>query len=156
VTEDQIFDQRAALYARPEASLIQVEARCLQVVLGQRRWLFPETEIDLLLPRSRVTELPAGARWGGWPCCGLVNHALATLPLLCWGMLTTQRELPDGPGHAFLVVRKSPVALRVPGPVEMTSESLHQPAHDDHLWSLGVLPNGASIADLQRLNQEGR
>lgn len=155
MTEDQILDQRAQLYARQEASQIQVEARCLQVVLGERRWLFPETEIDLLLPRSRVTELPAGAQWGGWPCCGLVNHALHTLPLLCWGMLTTQRELPCGQEHAFLVVRSSPVALRVPGPVEMTSERLAELGHDDHPWSLGVLANGGSLADLGRLSREG-
>jgi hypothetical protein len=154
MTDDEILAERAQLYARVEEPALRAGSRCLTVGLGDRRWFFEEIEIGLLLPQAQITALPGGVRWRGWPCCGLVSHAMTTLPLLCWCTLAAHRELAPGGESAILVLRNSHVALRVPGPVDMAVAVLDESEVDDHRWSKGQLPSGGSIANLDLLRGE--
>jgi hypothetical protein len=151
LTEEEIFAQRAELYARREELAVASQVRCLSARLGRREWLFQETEIRLVLPQLKITPLPPGARWAGWPCSGLICHSRAPLPLLCWSLLTRQRELASGQPYAVLLLRHLPVGLRLPAPLEIAEGGLQELELDEHPWSAGRLPQGALLADLDRL-----
>lgn len=152
MSEEQILDERAELYARLEELPSTGETRCLQSTLRDRRWLFPENQVRVLLPALKVTALPAGVSWNGWPCEGLASHALATYPLLSWSTLIGLRTTVGAQEEsAVLLLREVPVALRVPGPLEMAVAVLELSQHDDHPWSAGRLPGGHALARLERL-----
>jgi hypothetical protein len=156
MTDDQILDERARLYAREAVEATpQGQARCLQIELGGRRWLFPEQEVSALLPPGRTAELPPGVRWGDWPCQGLLSHSLAILPLFCWSVLTGAGPLDPSADSSLLVVSAVAVALRVPGPVDMVDADLSSLSPDDHPWSLGLTPKGRTVANLARLHPQG-
>lgn len=155
MTEDEILDERARLYAHVEKELPVGTVRCLDTSLQGQRWLFPKTEIRLLLPHYHVTPLPRGVRWQGWPCLGLITHSLRAFPLLCWSLLAEQREPSVEQEHALLLLRSWPVVLRVPAPVGLTEENLDDLSLDRHPWSLGRGLSGASLANLERLKRGG-
>lgn len=152
--EQQVLVQRAELYARDEQIPEQAESRCLGITLQGRRWLFPESEISLLLSRSRASELPAGVRWRGLPCCGLIQYGISALPLICWARLTDGLELPWRIEQDILLTRVAPIALRVPSPVEMVFALLSKTRPDDLPWSRGQVADGISVADLGKLAGE--
>ena len=156
MTEEQILAERAELYSRVEEIPVVAESRCLQISLQGRRWLFPESEIALLLSRSRASELPAGVRWHGLPCCGLIQHGMSALPLVCWSRLTAGVELPWKMEQDILLPRAVPIALRVPAPVEMVFALLADARPDDLPWSRGEVAEGTSIADLAGLAGEAK
>ncbi len=170
MTEEQILAERALLYARVEEVAQQSESRCLRISLDGRSWLFPEQEIALLLAetrtslpqrsqaeeRTRATELPPGVRWGGLPCCGLIQHSLSALPLVCWSRLLTGVERSWNGEYDILLLRSAPLALRVPAPVEMVNAGLGDARSEGRPWSRGELGDDTSIADLGRLAGEGR
>lgn len=154
MTEEQILAQRAELYARVEEIPVQAESRCLGITLQGRRWLFPESEISLLLSQSRASELPAGVRWHGLPCCGLIQYGMSALPLICWARLTAGLELPWRMEQDILLPRVAPIALRVPSPVEMAFALLGETRPDDLPWSRGEVADGISVADIAKLAGE--
>lgn len=151
MTEDEILAERAKFYARVEDIPTLAESRCLEVTLEGRRWLFPEHEIALLISEARACELPPGVRWCGLPCCGLIQHGLSALPLVCWGKLAANLDLPWRMRQDILLLRVAPIALRVPPPVTMGHSTLSEVRADALPWSRGVLADGARIADLSRL-----
>lgn len=151
MTEDEILDERALLYASAEQAN-RVASRCLRVALGAREWLFPEGEIRSLLSESAVCALPPGVRWSGYHCVGLLSHAMTPIPVLCWGELAGYRALDSAQETALLLLLAGAgLALRVPAPVEMRLRPLGELGPDDHPWSLGRTAGGESVADLARL-----
>lgn len=150
MTEDEILDERFELYASTEQASL-MGSRCLRVALGQRDWLFPEMEVRSLLSEAAICPLPPGVRWGGFFCAGLLSHAMAPLPVLCWAELAGYRPLEAEQGSSLLLLTGAPVALRVPAPVGMRLRHTGELTPDDHPWSQGRTVEGESVADLSRL-----
>ncbi len=150
MSEDEILDERTALYASTEQAT-RLGVRCLRVALGQREWLFPETDVRSLLSENAICALPPGVRWAGYHCVGLLSHAMTPLPVLCWGELAGYRALDSDQEVALLLLSGAGIALRVPGPVGMRLRQLSELGPDDHSWSQGRTGEGESVADLGRL-----
>ncbi len=155
MTEQEIFAQRAQMYARPEQVATTGEARFLQVRQGGVAWYFPKAEIRQLVKLDKWSRLPAGALWENWPCLGTVWHGHGVLPVLCWQVLVAGSELRASRSEGLLLLlRHAPVAIRVEEE-GLTAVSLEVKglAKDPHPWSAGRVPEGGSVALLERFRE---
>ncbi len=156
MTEDEIFAERAELYAGSRNEKQQNESRCLKVQQAGVSWLFPKAQIRQLSKLERLTRLPPGALWENWPCLGMACQGQTILPVLCWQMLVSGRELVTTSSDGLLLVlRHAPVALRVNDELAAVPADLENLKRDSEPWSLGRTESGAIVAKLERFSDGG-
>lgn len=156
MTEDDIFAERAQLYAGSRSVKQQNESRCLSVKQAGVNWLFPKAQIRHLAKLERLTRLPQGALWENWPCLGMACQGQTVLPVLCWQMLVSGRELVStSSAGLLLVLRHAPIALRVHDELAAVPADLEKLAADSDPWSLGRTENGEAVAKLDRFSDGG-
>ncbi len=156
MTDDEIFAERAELYASSRDADVQGDVRCLRVRQVGQTWLFPKTHVRHLAKLEKLTRLPPGALWEGWPCLGLTSQGQTVLPVLCWQMLVSGRELATSASDGLLLIlRHAPVALRVENDLAAVPTDLENLTADAGAWSLGRTQGGSIVAKLERFSDGG-